>query len=732
MGEPNTIQPYKMKSIRIKQHDITDCGAACIASVCAHYGLKFPVAQIRQYAHTDKKGTNILGMIEAMNKLGFTAKGVRAEFEAFNIIPKPTIAHVVVKEVLQHFVVVYKVTTKKVEYMDPGDGCLHRVTHKDFKQMWSGVLILVEPNGSFERADKTTSNVWRFWQLFRPHKTVLIQAMFGAVIYSILGLSTSVYVGKITDYVLVDGNTNLLHLMSIAMVVLLMLQTFIGFVKSMLMLKTGQSIDVSLILGYYKHILRLPQEFFDTMRVGEITSRIGDAVKIRNFVNNVVIELCVNVLILVFTFAVMLIYSWKLTLILIASAPLYGILFYVFNHINKKFQRRIMETSADLQAQLVESLESVGTIKRFGIERFANIKTENRFIPMLSTIFVAAKDGLFIRNGIQMVSQTIVIAVLWIGSTQVVGQSITPGTLMMFYSLVGYVTSPISSLISSNQSIQEALIASDRLYQIMDLECEDTNERKMELTTDMIGNISFENVSFRYGSRKSVFENFSLTIERGKTTGIVGESGSGKTTLISILQKIYPIQSGKIKIGDYSISDISNRSLRKRICVVPQQVELFAGTIAENIALGEHHPDIKTIFDIIKGLGLESFVDGLPHGLLTKVGEHGVSLSGGEKQRIAIARAIYRNPDIYLFDEATSSLDTISEKYVKDVTKKLAADGKTIIVIAHRLSTVKDADNIVAIHHGNVAEIGTHTELLSRNGIYSMLWNEQTGCRTKC
>lgn len=716
-----------MKSICIRQHDITDCGAACIASVCAHYGLKFPIAQIRQYAHTDKKGTNILGMIEALNKLGLTAKGVRAEFEAFNIIQKPTIAHVIVKGILQHFVVVYKVTDKLVEYMDPGDGCIHKVEHDEFKRIWTGVLILLEPNETFEKADKTTSNIRRFWQLFRPHKTVLAQAMFGAIIYSILGLSTSVYVGKITDYVLVDGNINLLHLMSVIMIVLLLLQVFIGFSKSMLMLKTGQNIDVSLILGYYKHILKLPQEFFDTMRVGEITSRIGDAVKIRNFVNNVVIDMCVNVLILIFTLAMMLVYSWKLTLILIASAPIYVILFYVFNRINKKFQRRIMETSADLQAQLVESLESIGTIKRFGIEQFANVKTENRFIKMLSTIFCAAKSGLFVNNGIQILSQSIVIAVLWIGSSQVIDQSITPGTLMMFYSLVGYVTSPITSLISSNQSIQEALIASDRLYQIMDLECEDADEGKIDLTTDMIGDITFEKVSFRYGSRKTIFDNFSLTIEHGKTIGIVGESGSGKTTLISILQNIYPIQSGKIKIGDYNVSDISNSSLREKICIVPQQVELFAGTIAENIALGEYQPDTKRIVNIIKELGLESFVDGLPQGLSTIVGEHGVSLSGGEKQRIAIARAIYRNPDIYLFDEATSSLDTISEKYVKDVTRKLALQGKTIIVIAHRLSTVKDADRIIVISQGAVAETGTHMELLGSDGIYAMLWNEQTG-----
>lgn len=716
-----------MKAVRIKQHDITDCGAACIASVSAFYGLKFPIAQIRQYAHTDKQGTNLLGVVEAFARLGFDAKGVKAEFEALNVVPKPTIAHVIVKETLHHFVVIYKVSNTTIEYMDPGDGEMHKVSHDEFKKMWTNILVLVEPKETFEASDKTTSNMKHFWLLFRPHRSALLQSLFGAVIVSILGLSTSVYVGKITDYVLVDGNVNLLNMMSVVMVLILLLNIFIGLTKSIIMVKTGQCIDIALILGYYKHLLTLPQQFFDTMRVGEITSRIGDAVKIRNFVNNVVVDLSVNVMILLFTVVLMFIYSWKLTLILIASIPFYGILFYIFNRLNRKYQRRIMERSADLQAQLVESLDSIGTIKRFGIEDFTNVKTENRFVAMLRSIFTATKGSIYVSNGIQIVEQGLVIAVLWIGSSQVIDQSITPGTLMMFYSLVGYVTAPISSIISSNSTIQEALIASDRLFQIMDLEREETSSSKIMLTTDMIGDISFDNVTFRYGSRKFVFDNFNLTIKKGKTTGIVGVSGSGKTTLISLLQNIYPIQGGKIKIGDYDIASIANKSLREKVSVVPQQVELFAGTITENIALGEANPDMKRIADVVKGLGLEKFIDELPQGYNTRVGEHGTSLSGGERQRLAIARAVYRNPEIILFDEATSSLDTHAEKYVKQVTKQLASEGKTIVIIAHRLSTVKDADTIVTIDGGKVAEIGTHAELLAKGGMYSMLWNEQTG-----
>jgi bacteriocin/lantibiotic ABC transporter len=220
-----------------------------------------------------------------------------------------------------------------------------------------------------------------------------------------------------------------------------------------------------------------------------------------------------------------------------------------------------MERSADLQAQLVESLDLIGTIRRFGIEDFTNVKTENRFIAMLRSIFAAAKGGLYVSGGIQIVEQSMVIAILWIGSSQVIDQNITPGTLMMFYSLVGYVTTPISSLISSNSTIQEALIVSDRLFQIMDLEQEEINNDKITLSTDMIGDICFDNVTFRYGSRKFVFDNFNLTIQKGRTTAVVDESDSGKTTLISLLQNIYPIQSGKIKIGDYDIGRIANKSL---------------------------------------------------------------------------------------------------------------------------------------------------------------------------
>lgn len=713
------------KNIKIKQHDITDCGAACLASICSFYGLQYPLARIRQYAFTDKKGTNILGLIEASNKLGLSAKGVRAQFEALKIIPIPAIAHVIIKEALQHFVVIYKVTDTYITYMDPGDGYMHRVENNEFKKIWTGVLVIMEPEETFKAGNMKTGMTRKFLSLLAPHKSVMLQALFGALIYSILGLSMSIYIGKITDYVLVDQNVNLLHLMGVIMIVILLLRTFIGSMKSILALKTGQRIDAALILGYYKHLLSLPQQFFDTMRVGEIISRVNDAVKIRNFINNVSLDLVVNVMILFFSVCLMFVYSWKLALVTLISAPLFLLIFWSFNRLNRKYQRSIMERSADLEAQLVESIDSISTIKRSGIESFANLKTESRFVLLLKNMYRSVYGAIMASGGIQLVSTGITIAVLWIGSLLVIDQTLTPGTLMLFYSLIGYVLSPIESLITSNQTIQDALIAADRLFQIMDLECEQDESEKIKLNTDMIGNIVFDDVSFRYGSRNQVFESLNLKIDKGATTAIIGESGSGKTTLISLLQHIYPLHSGQIRIGSYDISQISNSSLRRRIGTVPQQVELFAGNIIENIAVGDLQPDMKRMMDLIEQLGLRNFIEALPQGIQTYIGEHGTSLSGGERQRIAIARALYKDPDILIFDEATSSLDSISERYVKQTLNALAKQGKTIIVIAHRLSTVKNADVIIVIDHGKVVESGKHEQLVKSGGIYSKLWHEQ-------
>lgn len=712
------------RKIGVKQHDITDCGAACLASVAAHFGLEMPISKIRQYASTDKKGTNILGMIEAAEALRFSAKGVKGEFESLFEIPTPTIAHVVVKEVLHHFVVIYKVTGKFIEVMDPMDGKLHKVPHDEFKKQWSGVLVLIMPDDSFEARNEKHSILSRLWFLLKPHRSVLLQATVGAAVFTIIGLSTAIYVQLIVDHVLLDGNRNLLNLLGVGMIVLVLLQIFIGVAKTVFTLKTGQLIDARLILGYYKHLLKLPQRFFDTMRVGEIISRINDAVKIRTFINDVAINIVVNIFIVLFSFGLMFTYYWKLGLVMLAIIPVFSLIYLITNQLNKKTQRTLMENAADLESQLVESLNSVATIKQFGLENFANMKTETRFVRLLKTVYRSGLNSVFSGNASQFSSRIFTIILLWVGATYVLQGDITPGELLSFYAVIGYFTGPVSELVGMNKVIQDAMIAADRLFEIMDLEKEEQGQR-IELTKNHVGNIQFRDVHFRYGSRVDVFKELNLNIPKGKVTAFVGESGSGKTTLINILQKMYPIDSGRVTIGDLNIAHIDTQSLRNIISVVPQNIDLFAGNVIDNIAVGSFDPDMDTIISICRNLGILSFIEDLPNGFETYLGENGASLSGGQKQRIAIARALYKDPEILILDEATSSLDSASEQYVQQTINYLRVKNKTVILIAHRLSTVFKADKICVLEKGTLVEEGTHKELLMRGDHYLKLWENQ-------
>jgi ATP-binding cassette subfamily B protein len=711
--------------IKVKQRDITDCGAACLASVAAWYNLKLPVARIRQFAGTDKKGTNVLGLVEAAGKMGFLAKGVRGDWDSLFKIPKPAIAHIIVKEILHHYVVLVRTTDKHIVIMDPGDGAIHRIEYEEFKKQWTGVLVLIAPGEKFTVRNEKVSTQVRFWNLIQPHKGILLQSLAGALVFSVLGLAMSIYVGKLVDTVLPGGNLSLLNLLGVAMVLIIAIRLLLSFFQTIFILKTGQKIDATLILGYYQHLLKLPQTFFDNMRTGEIISRIGDAVKIRVFVNEVTISFILNLFILVVSFVLMFTFFWKLALIMLVVVPFYVIVYYVSNRLNRKVQRKVMERAADLEAQLVESLNSVGTIKRFGLEDFSNLKTETRFVSLLEIIYKSGLNAIFSSSSTSLISQLITMLVLWVGAGYAIGSQITPGELLSFYSIVGYFTAPVTSVIGFNRTLQDARIASDRLFEIFDLEIEDESN-KIELKPEMVDDIHFENVKFRYGTRVDVFDSLNLTIKKGDITAVAGESGSGKTTLISLLQNLYPLQAGHIRIGRYDLRHITNQSLRKIVSVVPQKIDLFSGNVVDNIAVGDFNPDMTRVIDICEKLGMTKFIEQLPYGFNTSLGENGATLSGGQQQRIAIARALYRNPEVLILDEATSSLDSLAETFVQNTLRLLGEESKTVIVIAHRLSTISMAHRVILLDKGMVVQDGTMAELSVIEGPFRRMWMHQT------
>jgi ABC-type bacteriocin transporter len=715
-----------MSKIEIKQHDFSDCGAACLASISEHYNLSLPISRIRQYANTNQKGTTLLGLREASVKLGFLAKGVKASFEGLKDVPLPAIVHVMIKKdghEFPHYMVAYKVTDKYILLMDPAVGKLEKKKLTEFEELFTGyALILVPDEDVFTEKNEKFSNLKRMSFLLMPHKYILIQAIIGAVLYTLLGFSVSIYVGKITDFVLVSGNKSLLNLMSIIVIACLVLQILYSVLKDIFILRTSQQIDSRLILGYYKHLFTMPQKFFDTMRIGEIMSRIGDAVKIRALINETALSVSVNILIVIFSFIFMFTFYWKLALIISLIIPFYLIIYFIANKLNKKVEREIMEKNALLESQLVESIKNIGTVKRLSLEDFSKIKTELKFIDLLKSIYKSGINGIFSRTSTDFVSRLFTIILLWVGTYYAIDGEITPGELFSFYSVIGYFTGPASQLIGTNQSIQNAMIAADRLFGIMDLDREEI-ESKITLTKNNFGDIHFKNVDFSYELGRYIFKDLNLKIMKGQFTAFVGESGSGKSTIASLIQNIYHPKDGKILIGEYDLNYISKDSINSLITTVPQSVELFDGTIAFNIAIGDSEPDMQKIIDVSKQVGAYDFIEALPNGFNTYLGEFGANLSGGERQRIAFARALYKDPEILILDEATSALDSESELVIKKLVEDLSNQGKTIIVIAHKLQAIKKADVIYAFKKGEIIESGSHDQLISQEGYYHKMWN---------
>ena len=727
-----------MKSgVCIKQHDITDCGAACLSSVAAYYELQLPLARIRQITHTDRQGTNFLGMVEAAQKLGFAAKGVKA-IETINNrsigkksslykIPLPAIAHIILNGKLQHFVVIYKIGRDKIWIMDPVTGEIKAELIEEFMQKWTGMLLLIVPDEDFVKRNEKVSIIYRFWFLFKPHRKVFIQALFGSLIYTVIGLISAICIQKIIDYVIPERNFNLLHLICIILIVSTLLSVFINFVRSKMMLHAGVQVNTRLILGYYRYLLKLPQSFFDSMRSGEILSRMADAARINTFINSTLLTIVINVFTVIISFMLMFSYYWKLAAIMLCTIPIYAVMYYFYNKVNKIIKRKIMEQGADMQSQLVETINAAGTIKRFGIEDYANLKTEERFVTLTRTGWNSGMYGLNLGAASGLFSGLFSAILFWAGTSFVLDGIITPGELMSFNSLTGYFMGPVIALLNVNNVFQETKIAAERLFEIFDRQQEDDDQYKVPFLRSSCGDVIFHDITFRYGSREIIFEHFNICFPSGKVSAIVGESGSGKSTIVSLIQNLYPLLSGKITIGGIDIKHISTNDLRSAVIAVPQRIDLFNGSVADNILLDDLEPDWEHVNDLCRRLGIREFVDKLPQGLKTYIGENGMQLSGGQRQRIAIARALYRNPEILILDEATSALDSEAEQMIKNIINDLRKNNRTVILIAHRLSTIMNADKIFLLKDGKLVEQGSHEELINANGKYFKMWEIQTG-----
>lgn len=726
-----------MKYYCIKQHDITDCGAACLATICKQNGYKIGITKIREAAGTDKQGTNVAGIIKAAEQLGFNAKGVKGNKEAFfSEFPLPCIAHVIVDGNLLHYVVVHKITKKQVIIADPGVGIVKLSPEEFFGEvhnenkppeyMWSGVLILLVKNEEFQKGGETKGLFSRFFYLLLPQKKLLLHIFLASLVYTILGILGAFYFQELIDSVLPDGLRKTLMTLSVGVILLNVFKVILNAFRSHLLLYLSQKLDIALLLGYYRHVLELPMNFFGTRKVGEIISRFNDAGKVRDTISGATLTIMIDTIMAVAGALILYIQNPKLFVIALIIVILYFVIVAVFNKWYEKLNRKQMEDNAELTSYMVESLNGIQTVKAYNAERRANLETEHKFVKLLKSIFnLCWVENLqtSLKVFIELVGE---IIILWVGGISVINGEMTMGSLITFNALLAYFLDPVKNLINLQPQMQTAVVAADRLGEILDLEAEKTEKEYRKLQPDSIaGDIEIKNLKFRYGTRRLVLDDINLTIKKGQKVAFVGESGSGKTTLSKLLLHMYSAEEGEILINGNNIEDIQIEKLRERIAYIPQETFLFSGTIFENLALGLDDAVMDDVIEASKMAQAHEFINELPLRYETLLEENGANLSGGQRQRLAITRAMLKKPDILILDEATSNLDAITERALDRTISEFSKD-MTTIFIAHRLSTIKNCDKIFVMDKGKIIENGNHKELTDLGGKYAELVRQQS------
>lgn len=717
------------------QPDEKDCGPTCLKIISKFYGRNINLKTIRNYSETTREGTNLLGLSEAAEKLGFKTLGVKINYNILNEeVPLPCIIHW--NKI--HFVVIYKINKNFIFISDPAHGLLE-YSKDEFIRGWigeksnesteEGVALLLEPTIKFndndfeEEKNKTKGFSFIFRYLFR-YKSLVIQLFIGLFVGSLLTLIFPFLTQSIVDVGIQNQDINFIYLILIAQIMLFIGRISVDIIRGWILLHLSTRINISLVSDFFIKLMNLPINFFDTRMTGDIMQRINDHNRIENLLTNSSLNTLFSfVNIIIFSF-ILAYYDWRIFLIFLIGSSFYigWILFFLKRRKDLDY-KRFSQVSQE-QSKVIELINGMQEIKLHNAEKIKRWDWE--FIQV--KLFKISLKSLALEQtqsvGSNFINQLKDILITFMAASLVIKGNITLGMMLSIQYIIGQMNAPLTQLVSFIQQTQDAKISLERLSEIHDKEDEEPiSEEKIIDIPDQSLNIN--NIDFRYiGSSELVIKDLSLTIPKNKITAIVGASGSGKTTLMKLLMKFYEPNQGEIKIGNVNINTISQKSWRDNCGVVLQDGYIFNDTIAQNIAVGDDNIDKNKLRKAVEIANIQDYIESLPLSYNTKIGNEGIGMSGGQRQRLMIARAVYKNPNYIFFDEATSSLDANNERIIMENLNRFF-NGKTVVIIAHRLSTVKNADQIVVMGEGKIIEKGNHQELIQLKGAYYNLVKNQ-------
>jgi ABC-type bacteriocin/lantibiotic exporter with double-glycine peptidase domain len=703
------------------QHEQSDCGVACLLSIIQYYEGINSLEKLRELSGTTKQGTTLLGLYQASNKLGFTSQGNEADIQAIIDHKEPLILHVVIEERLQHYVICYGYENNKFIIGDPAKG-IGNYTKEELEKIWkSKTCLTLSPNNNFikSKTQRNNKKKWFIKLLKEDSKLISFSILLGLGI-AILGMAMAIFSQKLIDDILPSKDFNKLITGIILVAFLLLVRVLFTALRDFFLITQSKDFNNRIIDSFYTSLLHLPKPFFDTRKIGELVARLNDTQRVQRVISQIIGNTAINILVTIVSLAFLFSYSWQTGLIASISLPFYFLLIYSFNKKIINAQKEVMQGYAFNESNYITSIQGIATIKNNN--RQSIFQRINQFIygNFQEKVFNLGKINVRLSIFSGVFSVLFLISILIYTSVQVYNETMQLGELMAVLGIAGSLLPSVASLALITIPINEAKVAFNRMYEFTSIE----EENKGSITVSKFNSLEIKNLSFRFAGRKELLKNINISVHKNECIAIVGESGSGKSTLGQVLQKFYPFENGEIIVNnEHNLPKVNTEDWRNIIGIIPQEITIFSGNVVSNILLGKEDTP-KNIERFCEGYGFTEFIDSLPQGFATILGEEGINLSGGQKQIIALMRVLYKKPQLILLDEFTSAMDRKTEKFVLNLLNKLKSE-LAIIFISHRLHSLPQiADKIHVLENGVISNSGTHQKLMETTNFYSEFWTE--------
>ena len=706
------------------QMDQMDCGVASLAMVFGYFGSYYSLASLRELAKTTTNGTTALGLVKVAEELGFETQAIQADMSLFDLpdLTFPFIVHVLKEGELLHYYVVTGRDKENIYIADPDPGIrLTKLSRERFEKEWTGTSIFMAPSPNYKPHQEKRQGLTSFLPILINQKGLIINIILATFLVTLINIVGSYYLQSIIDTYVPNQASSTLSIISICLVIVYALQQILSFAQDYLLIVLGQRLSIDVILSYIKHVFHLPMSFFATRRTGEIVSRFTDANSIIDALASTIISIFLDISTVLIISIILFLQNSSLFFISLLVLPIYAVIIFAFMKPFEKMNRNTMEANATLSSSVIEDINGIETIKSLASEKTRYQKIDREFVDYLKKSFTYSRAESQQKALKKLAQLFLNVCILWMGANLVMDGKMSLGQLITYNTLLFYFTNPLENIINLQSKLQTAQVANNRLNEVYLVNSEFEEQKMVEDLSMVQGDMTFKKVHYKYDYGQDILSDINLTIKHGSKIAFVGVSGSGKSTLAKMMVNFYNPSQGEIRLGDMNLNQIDKKSLRQHINYLPQQPYVFNGTILENLLLGAKEGTTRE--DIMRAVELAEIredIERMPLNYQTELTSDGTGISGGQRQRIALARALLTDAPILILDEATSSLDILTEKRIVDNLMNL---DKTLIFIAHRLTIAERTEKVVVLDRGKIVEEGKHADLLAQNGFYAHLVN---------